>query len=211
MPSLDMILNSTGTPNATTSTALTTSSNSASPPMMHLSSNSFHDQLRRLANDAMSCADKALVDAELAFQTPKHPTMNYFGLEVQYDMNQSEMGIFFRHHIYNVDIAVVVDGLWSSIGNHAFEKKFPFMESVDILDELDSQTKYVRHVMSLSIGDDASQPNNTIKVESLMVHQKRENPDGSIYFIARSVKHDPNHLKSTTHIRRNQTTTYALT
>lgn len=216
MPSLDLILNSSGstttTPAALSNTITASSSASSSPApssALQLAASSFQDQLRRLANDAMSGADKALLDCENAFRSAKNPTMTYFGLEVQYEMSKTEMGIFFRHHIYNCDASAVVDDIWDCVGNATFEKKFPFMESVDVLDEIDQTTKYVRRVINLSMGNESGQPNGTIKEESLVVVQKRENPDGSIYFTTRSVKNDPSHPKPADMIRRNQTTRYA--
>lgn len=218
MPSLDLILNSSGT--TTTPAALTNtitasaSSGSLAPPsnQLQLQASSFQDQLRRLANDAMSGADKALLDCENAFRNPKNPTMTYFGLEVQYEMSKTEMGIFFRHHIYNCDAATVMDDLWDCVGNAAFEKKFPFMEAVDMLEELDAMSKYLRRVVNLTMGNEGGgqQNSGTIKEESLIVAQKRENPDGSIYYVTRSVKHDPNHPQPSDAIRRNQTTTVSL-
>lgn len=218
MPSLDLILNAGGTgttPAALTNTITASASSSASSTpapssQLQLQSSSFQDQLRRLANDAMSGADKALLDCENAFRNPKNPTMTYFGLEVQYEMSKTEMGIFFRHHIYNCDASAVVDDLWDCVGNATFEKKFPFMEAVDMLEELDATTKYVRRLVNLTMGSEGGQPNGTIKEESLLVAQKRENPDGSIYFITRSVKNDPNYSKAPDTIRRNQTTTVSL-
>ncbi|GLD98584.1 hypothetical protein PINS_up007301 [Pythium insidiosum] len=210
MPSLDMILSSSSTPTPTPAALSNTITSSVSANTLQLPTSSFQEQLRRLANDAMATADKALSDCETAFRSPKNPTMTYFGLEVQYEMSKSEMGIFFRHHIYNCDATVVCDDLWECVGNASFEKKFPFMESVEVLEELDAHTKYVRRVVNLTIGSDAGQPNSTIKEESLVVNQKRENPDGSIYYISRSVKHDPSHPKPADHIRRNQTTTVSL-
>lgn len=216
MPSLDLILNASGsattTPAALSNTITTSASSASSSPApstaLQIASSSFQDQLRRLSNDAMSGADKALLDCENAFRNPKNPTMTYFGLEVQYEMSKTEMGIFFRHHIYNCDASAVVEDIWDCVGNIAFEKKFPFMESVDILDKMDHTTKYIRRVVNLTMGSEGGQANGSIKEESLVVVQKRENPDGSIYFIARSVKNDPNHPQSPDMIRRNQTTRY---
>lgn len=206
MPSLDLILNSS----SATSTPAIASSIMTAPPTLELPSSSFPDQLRRLANDAMSGADKALMDCETAFRTPKNPTMTYFGLEVQYEMNDAEMGIFFRHHIYNCDAHAVVNDLWACMGNAAFEKKFPFVDSIDVLEELDEHTKYTRRVVTLSTGNDGTQPNGTIKEERLEVNQKRENPDGSLYYISRTVKNDPQRPKAVDHVRRNHTTTVSL-
>ncbi len=192
MPSLDLILNSTSSTN-TTPAALTNTitSSSASSLQLQSSASNHQDDLRRLAGDAMNNADKALTECEAAFRNPTNPTMTYFGLEVQYEMSKTEMGIYFRHHIYNCDASVVVDDLWGCVGNPSFESHFPFMESTEIIKELDPLTKYIRRVLTLTIGNEGSQ-SGTIKEESLLINQKRENPDGSIYVVSRSVPNDPN-------------------
>lgn len=155
--------------------------------------------------------------------------MTYFGLQVQYEMNKDEMGIFFRHHLYNCDAKVVMEDLWECIGDATFEKNFPFMESSEVslyalrdslwsaedsadsvccfqlLEDIDSNTKYVRRVENLTISNDAHS-GGTIKEESLTVNQKQENADGSVFYISRTVRDDPTHPKSSDHIRRNKTT-----
>lgn len=79
---------------------------------------------------------------------------------------------------------------------------------MQLLEQVDGATKYVRRVVHLTISNDAAHSGGTMKEESLTVNQKRENPDGSIFFISRSVQNDPSHVKAHDHIRRNQTTAY---
>lgn len=75
---------------------------------------------------------------------------------------------------------------------------------------MDATTKYVRRVVRLTISNDAAHSGGTMKEESLVVNQKRENPDGSFLFVGQTVKNDPSHPKAMDHIRRNQTTAYVL-
>uniref|UniRef100_K3WYL1 BZIP domain-containing protein n=1 Tax=Globisporangium ultimum (strain ATCC 200006 / CBS 805.95 / DAOM BR144) TaxID=431595 RepID=K3WYL1_GLOUD len=207
MPSLDMILNSSSS--ASTTPAALSNTISAASGTLQLQSSSFKDQLLQLAVDAMNSADKQLTQCESSFRSPKNPTMTYFGLQVQYEMSKNEMGIFFRHQMYNCDARTVGEDLWSCVGDIEFEKKFPFMETAELLEDVDANTKYVRRVVHLTISNDAAQ-GGTMKEESLTVNQKRENPDGSLYYVARSVLNDPSHPKSADHIRRNQTTAVSL-
>lgn len=80
---------------------------------------------------------------------------------------------------------------------------------VQMLEEIDSNTKYVRRVENLTISNDAHS-GGTIKEESLTVNSKQENADGSVFYISRSVRDDPTHPKSSDHIRRNKTTAASL-
>jgi len=208
MPSLDMILNSSSS--ASTTPAALSNTISASSNTLQIQSSSFKDQLLQLASDAMSGAEKQLTQCDSSFRSPKNPTMTYFGLQVQYEMSKNEMGIFFRHQMYNCDARAVADDFWECVGDTEFEKKFPFMETSELLEEVDANTKYVRRVVHLTISNDAAHSGGTMKEESLTVNQKRENSDGSIFFISQSVKNDPSHVKASDHIRRNQTTAVSL-
>jgi hypothetical protein len=76
---------------------------------------------------------------------------------------------------------------------------------LQLLEEIDANTKYVRRVENLTISNDAHS-GGTIKEESLTVNQKQENADGSVCYISRTVRDDPTHPKSSDHIRRNKTT-----
>ncbi|DAZ97024.1 TPA: hypothetical protein N0F65_012893 [Lagenidium giganteum] len=207
MPSLDLILNSTSS-SATASTLSSTIASSSST--LQLQSTSFQDQQLSLANEAMLNADKQLQACEIAFRAPKNPTMTYFGLQVQYDLTKDEMAIFFRHQLYNCSAKKVIDDIWDCVGDSAFEKKFPFVDSVEQLEELDSNSRYFRRVVTLTVSNDNSQSGGTVKEEGLFVIQKRENPDGSIYVICKSVNNDPSHPQTPGMIRRNQVTTVSL-
>lgn len=130
MPSLDMILNSSSS--ASTTPAALSNTISAASGTLQLQSSSFKDQLLQLASEAMSGADKQLTQCEASFRSPKNPTMTYFGLQVQYEMTKNEMGIFFRHQMYNCDARTVGEDLWECVGDTEFEKKFPFMETAEV-------------------------------------------------------------------------------
>lgn len=208
MPSLDMILNSSSS--ASTTPAALSNTISSSSNTLQIQASSFKDQLLQLASDAMGGAEKQLTYCDSSFRSPKNPTMTYFGLQVQYEMSKDEMGIFFRHHMYNCDARTVGDDLWDCVGDTEFEKKFPFTESSELLDEVDKNTKYVRRVVHLTVSNDAAHSGGTMKEESLTVNQKRENPDGSVFFVSRSVTSDPSHVKAADHIRRDQTTVISL-
>lgn len=233
MPSLDMILNSSSS--ASTTPAALSNTISSSSNTLQIQASSFKDQLLQLASDAMGGAEKQLTYCDSSFRSPKNPTMTYFGLQVQYEMNKDEMGIYFRHHMYNSDARTIGDDLWDCVGDTEFEKNFPFMESSEVssslpliglqnqhsnlcillliqnsqlLDEVDKNTKYVRRVVHLTVANDAAHSGGTMKEESLTINQKRENADGSIFFVSRSVTNDPSHAKAPDHIRRDQTTVY---
>jgi hypothetical protein len=208
MPSLDMILNSSSS--ASTTPAALSNTISSAPPSLQIQASSFKDQLLQLASDAMGDADKQLTQCDASFRSPKNPTMTYFGLQVQYDMNNNDMGIYFRHQMFNCDARTVGEDLWNCIGDAEFESKFPFMETSELLDEVDANTKYVRRVVRLTISNDAAHSGGTMKEESLVVNQKRESADGSVVFVGQTVKNDPSHPKALDHIRRNQTTAVSI-
>ncbi|ETL30013.1 hypothetical protein L916_16959, partial [Phytophthora nicotianae] len=206
MPSLDMILNSSSS--ASTTPAALSNTISAAPSVLQLQSGSFRDRLIEMANEAMTNSEKQLTACETAFRNPKTSTMTYFGLQVQYEMGKNEMGIFFRHHLYGCNSSVVMNDLWSVIGDVSFEKGFAFTETAEILEEVDPNTKYIRRVVNLTMSNDAAVGGGMMKEESLTVNQKRDNPDGSATMISRSVLDDPSHPKSADHLRRNATTAY---
>ncbi|RAW28212.1 hypothetical protein PC110_g15394 [Phytophthora cactorum] len=208
MPSLDMILNSSSS--ASTTPAVLSNTISAAPSVLQLQSGSFRDRLIEMANEAMANSDKQLTACETAFRNPKTSTMTYFGLQVQYEMGKNEMGIFFRHHMYGCTSSVVMNDLWSVIGDVNFEKGFAFTETAEVLEEVDPNTKYIRRVVNLTMSNDAAVGGGMMKEESLTVNQKRDNPDGSSIMISRSVLDDPSHPKSADHLRRNATTAVSL-
>ncbi|KAG6955936.1 hypothetical protein JG688_00011675 [Phytophthora aleatoria] len=208
MPSLDMILNSSSS--ASTTPAALSNTISAAPSVLQLQSGSFRDRLIEMANEAMANSDKQLTACETAFRNPKTSTMTYFGLQVQYEMGKNEMGIFFRHHMYGCTSSVVMNDLWSVIGDVNFEKGFAFTETAEVLEEVDPNTKYIRRVVNLTMSNDAAVGGGMMKEESLTVNQKRDNPDGSSIMISRSVLDDPSHPKSADHLRRNATTAVSL-
>lgn len=78
---------------------------------------------------------------------------------------------------------------------------------LQLLEEIDANTKYVRRVENLTISNDAHS-GGTIKEESLTVNQKQESADGSVVYVSRTIRDDPTRPKSTDHIRRNKTTVY---
>ncbi|EEY59615.1 uncharacterized protein PITG_12191 [Phytophthora infestans T30-4] len=208
MPSLDMILNSSSS--ASTTPAALSNTISAAPSVLQLQSGSFRDRLIEMANESMVNSDKQLTACETAFRNPKTSTMTYFGLQVQYEMGKNEMGIFFRHHLYNCNSNSVMNDLWSVIGDVSFEKGFAFTETAEVLEEVDPNTKYIRRVVNLTMSNDAAVGGGMMKEESLTVNQKRDNPDGSLTMISRSVLDDPSHPKSADHLRRNATTAVSL-
>jgi hypothetical protein len=132
MPSLDMILNSSSSSTTSPSALSNTIASASAPSMLQIQSSSLQDQLLELAREALVGSEKQLTQCETAFRNPKTSTMTYFGLQVQYEMNKDEMGIFFRHHLYNCDAKVVMEDLWECIGDATFEKNFPFMESSEV-------------------------------------------------------------------------------
>ncbi|GMF65621.1 unnamed protein product [Phytophthora lilii] len=206
MPSLDMILNSSSS--ASTTPAALSNTISAAPSVLQLQSGSFRDRLIELANESMASADKQLTACETAFRNPKTSTMTYFGLQVQYEMGKNEMGIFFRHHLYGCNASVVMNDLWSVVGDVTFEKSFAFTETAEVLEEVDPDTKYIRRVVNLTMSSDAAVGGGMMKEESLTINQKRDNSDGSSTMISRSVLDDPSHPKAADHLRRNATTAY---
>ncbi|CAH0476715.1 unnamed protein product [Peronospora belbahrii] len=208
MPSLEMILNSSSSA-ATTPSALS-STISAVPSVLQLQSGSFCDRLIEMASEAMANADKQITACETAFRNPKTSTMTYFGLEVQYEMGKNEMGIFFRHHLYGCNANVVMNDLWSVLGDDDFEKGFAFTETAEVLEEPDSNTKYVRRVVNLTMSSDTAVGGGVMKEESLTINQKRDNADGSSSMISQSVLNDPNHPRLADHLRRNATTAVLL-
>ncbi|POM76375.1 Hypothetical protein PHPALM_6389 [Phytophthora palmivora] len=208
MPSLDMILNSSSS--ASTTPAALSNTISAAPSVLQLQSGSFRDRLVEMASEAMTNAEKQLTACETAFRNPKTSTMTYFGLQVQYEMGKNEMGIFFRHHLYGCNSNIVMNDLWSVIGDITFEKGFAFTETAEVLEEVDPNTKYIRRVVNLTMSSDAAVGGGMMKEESLTVNQKRDNLDGSSTMISRSIMDDPNHPKSADHIRRNATTAVSL-
>lgn len=131
MPSLDMILNSSSSA-STTPAALSNTISSSASSNLQIQSTSFKDQLLQLATEAMGGAEKQLAQCDASFRSPKNPTMTYFGLQVQYEMNKNEMGIYFRHQMYNCDARTVGDDLWTCIGDSEFESKFPFTETTEV-------------------------------------------------------------------------------
>ncbi|CAI5705427.1 unnamed protein product [Peronospora effusa] len=200
MPSLDMILNSSSS-GVTTPSALS-STISAVPSVLQLQSGSFRERLIDLASEAMANADKQLTACETAFRNPKTSTMTYFGLEVQYEIGKNEMGIFFRHHLYGCNANVLMNDLWSIIGDDNYEKGFAFTETAGVLEEIDPNTKYIRRVVNLTMSSDAAVGGGVMKEESLTINQKRDNPDGSSSLISQSVMNDPNYPRSADYIRR---------
>lgn len=167
---------------------------------------SFRNTLYRFATDEMAEVDNRIQRCNAAFHSPKNPTMTYFGLEVQYETSKDEMTIFFRHQLMNCQAKAVAEQLWESYGNVNFESKYPFVDVIQVLEELDDNTKYVRRVLNLTISGEASSNLSTLKEERLSIQQKRVNVDGSIYFISKSILSDPEHAKPLHFIRRNQTT-----
>ncbi|KAL4161917.1 hypothetical protein PRNP1_002467 [Phytophthora ramorum] len=208
MPSLDMILNSSSS--ASTTPAALSNTISAAPSVLQLQSGTFRDRLIDLAAESMSAAEKQLSSCDTAFRNPKTSTMTYFGLQVQYEMGKNEMGIFFRHHLYGCNAGMVMNDLWSIIGDITFEKGFSFTETAEVLEEIEPNTKYIRRVVNLTMSNDAAVGGGMMKEESLTVNQKRENPDGSSTMISRSVQDDPSHPKSADYLRRNATTAVSL-
>ncbi|KAE9000480.1 hypothetical protein PR003_g14697 [Phytophthora rubi] len=208
MPSLDMILNSSSS--ASTTPSALSNTISAAPSVLQLQSGSFRDRLIEMAAEAMANSEKQLTACETAFRNPKTSTMTYFGLQVQYEMGKNEMGIFFRHHLYGCNTSVVMNDLWSVIGDATFEKSFAFTETAEVLEEVDANTKYIRRVVNLTMSSDAAVGGGMMKEESLTVNQKRDNPDGSSIIISRSILDDPSHPKSPEHLRRNATTAVSL-
>jgi len=193
---------------ASTTPAALSNTISAAPSVLQLQSGSFRDRLIELASDGMANSDKQLTACETAFRNPKTSTMTYFGLQVQYEMGKNEMGIFFRHHLYGCNASVVMNDLWSVIGDGNFEKGFVFTESAEVLEEVDPNTKYIRRVVKLTMSNDAAVGGGMMKEESLTINQKRDNPDGSSTMISRSVQDDPSHPKAADLLRRNATTAY---
>ncbi|OWZ12408.1 hypothetical protein PHMEG_00014439 [Phytophthora megakarya] len=208
MPSLDMILNSSSS--ASTTPAALSNTIAAAPSVLQLQSGSFRDRLIEMASESMTIAEKQLTACETAFRNPKTSTMTYFGLQVQYEMGKNEMGIFFRHHLYGCNSNVVMNDLWSVIGDITFEKGFAFTETAEVLEEVDPNTKYIRRVVNLTMSNDAAVGGGMMKEESLTINQKRDNPDGSSTMISRSIMDDPSHPKSADHLRRNATTAVSL-
>uniref|UniRef100_M4BNB4 BZIP domain-containing protein n=1 Tax=Hyaloperonospora arabidopsidis (strain Emoy2) TaxID=559515 RepID=M4BNB4_HYAAE len=208
MPSLDMILNSS-TSAATTPTALSNAI-SAVPSVLQLQSGSFRDRLIDMTSDAMTIADKQLTACEAAFRNPRTSTMTYFGLQVQYEMGKNEMCIYFRHNLFGCNATVVMNDFWSVIGDANYEKGFPFIETAEVLDEIDANTKYVRRVVNLTMSSDTAVGGGVMKEESLTINQKRDNADGTSSMISQSVMDDPNHPKLAGHFRRNATTAVFL-
>ncbi|KAG7401853.1 hypothetical protein PHYBOEH_010316 [Phytophthora boehmeriae] len=208
MPSLDMILNSSSS--ASTTPAALSNTISAAPSVLQLQSGSFNDRLVEKATEAMNNADKQLTQCDAAFRNPKTSTMTYFGLQVQYEMGKNELGIFFRHHLYNCDSAVVMADLWSCLGDPTFEKNFPFMDTSELLEEVDANTKYIRRVVNLTMSNDAAVGGGIMKEEALTINQKRDNSDGSSTLVSSTVQDDPNHPKAPDHIRRNTSTAVSL-
>ncbi|KAI9920634.1 hypothetical protein PsorP6_000182 [Peronosclerospora sorghi] len=206
MPSLDMILNSSTT---TTPVALSNTI-SAVPSMLQLQSGSFRDRLIEMVSEAWTNADKQLAACEAAFCNPKTSTMTYFGLQVQYEMGKNELSIFFRHHLYGCNAAVVMNELWSLLGDIGFEKSFAFMETAEVLEEIDHNTKYIRRVVNLTMSSDAAVGGGMMKEENLAINQKRDNPDGSSCMISQTVLEDPNNPKSADYLRRNTCTAVSL-
>lgn len=207
MPSLDMILNSSST--STTPASLSSSMSSVSP-VLQLQSGSFRDRLLDMAGEAMANTDKQLMACEAAFCNPKTSTMTYFGLQVQYEMGKNELGIFFRHHLYGCNSSTTMNDLWSVLGDPGFEKGFAFMEAVEILEEMDLNTKYIHRVMNLTMSSDTGVGGGVMKEESLTINQKRDHPDGSSTMVSRSILDDPSRPKSAEYIRRNSTTAVSL-
>lgn len=208
MPSLDLILNQSASASTNPSTLANTIASSSTT--LQLQSSSFTDQLMEVATKAMATADQQLTQCDSAFRAPKNPTMTYFGLQVQYEMSKNEMAIFFNHQLFNCDASTVMEDLWNCTGDASFEKQFPFVDSVEVLESIDNDTKYVRRVVNLTVGNDAAHTGGIMKEEQLCMNQKQMNADGSIYFVAKSVDNDPNHPKGMDYIRRNQTTVYVL-
>ncbi|CEG37455.1 uncharacterized protein PHALS_05048 [Plasmopara halstedii] len=207
MPSLDMILNSSS---ASTAPAALSNSISSVSPVLQLQSGSFRDRLITMATEALSNIDKQLTACEAAFRNPTTSTMTYFGLQVQYEMGKNEMGIFFRHHLYGCNPSTIMNDLWSVLGDASFEKSFAFTDVVEILEELDMNTKYIRRVVNLTMSSDATVGGGMMKEESLTINQKRDHPDGSWTMVMRSILDDPSHPKSTDLLRRNTTTAVSL-
>lgn len=209
MPSLDLILNQSAS--ASTNPATLANTIASSSTTLQLQSSSFTDQLMEVATKAMATADQQLAQCESAFRAPKNPTMTYFGLQVQYEMSKNEMAIFFNHQLFNCDANTVMDDLWNCIGDTGFEKQFPFVDSAEVLETIDNDTKYVRRIVNLTVGNgDMAHTGGIMKEEQLFMNQKQMNADGSLYFVAKSVDNDPNHPKGMDYIRRNQTVVYVL-
>ncbi|CCI47530.1 unnamed protein product [Albugo candida] len=202
IPSLDMILNAPSS----------TSTSPRSLPAAIRSPSSTQSQLYPIRSTLLQHVEKGIeeVDAQIqqcnaSFRSPKNPTMAYFGLEVQYETSKDEMDIFFRHRFINFDSKKVMDHIWANFGNMEFEGKYPFTKSVQVLEQLDADTKYIRRVVNLIINDSSSS-HRAIKEERLSVQHKRIYPDKSV-FISRSILHDASQNKPINHVRRNQNTT----
>ena len=182
MPSLDMILNSstsTGSAQASLTVSSVQQNGNANP--LQITSTSFRDTLQEVAQESVSQAKKQLDKCELSFRAPKNPTMTYFGLQVQYEMTKDDMGVFFRHQLYGFDAKSIANQIWSCGGDANFDKQFPFVESSEVLEEIDANTKYVRRVVNLTISSDngsGNGGNNTMKEEGLIVVHRMENDDG---------------------------------
>ncbi|KDO27799.1 hypothetical protein SPRG_07398 [Saprolegnia parasitica CBS 223.65] len=164
---------------------------------------SFRDTLMKVADDAIQAAMSSVQHGEQLFKQPKVANMSYLGVTVQYEMAKDSIQIFLRHVLPNVNYMDASSRVWDLLTSKAFNEEFPFMESYEVLDAIDNDTKYVRALLNLALPNADAHGTGKIKTERLHA-VKRRVVANAVYMAARSVTDDPSWPQTPAYIRRNQ-------
>ncbi|OQR93733.1 hypothetical protein ACHHYP_02314 [Achlya hypogyna] len=164
---------------------------------------SFRDTLLKIADDAIEAAMTSVQHGEQLFKAPKVANMSYLGVTVQYEMAKDSIQIFLRHVVPGVSYMDASARVWDLLTSKQFNEEFPFMESYEVLDAIDNDTKYIRALLNLALPNADAHGTGKIKTERLHAVKRRVMAN-AVYIAARSVNDDPSWPQTPAYVRRNQ-------